>query len=386
MDQNETDNRLAQAYRLLALCARVESHPAFQEQLAAQVDAFRAWDILPGQAELHGMAPLLWHHLKASGLEIPIETDRILQGLYLRHRYHNQFHTESLLELTALLGEAGIHPVVLKGLALAHTIYPQPALRPTSDLDLLLPTDAVLPALRLMQEAGYSVRLPDGETPPREVVAQSPTRDQLHTNIELHHDAPHLRSLVDNTPDTEFRGFRHPPRQINIQGQAILIPDTMDHFYYLWRHLRHHLLVAPQERPLQLKWVADIVALVEDHAAEIDWNMIRQGNPDLLHRLEIFYSLSPLPPRLRGIVPVREMEAPDGVNRYPAGWPQHAFREVQQIGWGRFLWQTLLPPSDWWLKLYYGIEDRQLFWYGRVVYRFKLLQMFFWRLGKSVRG
>lgn len=379
------DGTLAQAYRLLALCARMEAHPAFREQLAAQVHEFRAWDILPNQAEIHGMAPLLWHHLKASGVEIPDETSRILQGLYLRHRYLNQFHTESLLALTGLLGKAGIHPVVLKGLALAHTIYSDPALRPISDIDLLLPTDEVLPALQMMKEAGYTVNMPAEGAPPREVVAQSPVRDKLRTQIELHHYAPSLRSLMDNTPDTEFKGFLSHPQQITIQGQPILAPNTTDHFHYLWRHLLHHLFAAPSERPLQLKWVADITGLAEYHANEIDWTTIKQVRPDLLRRLEVFYSLSPMPLQFREVIPVREIEVPEGINRYPPGWPQYAYRAGKRAGFGRFLWQTLAPPSRWWLKLYYGIEDRQLFWYGRVVYPLKVIQIFFWRLVKGLK-
>lgn len=89
-------------YRLLSICARAEGHPLLYEQLNAQLRGFTAWKDLPAQAELHGMAPLLWHHLRQSGFSIPPETEQALRGSYLRQRYFTQAHTRVLLEITAL--------------------------------------------------------------------------------------------------------------------------------------------------------------------------------------------------------------------------------------------------------------------------------------------
>ncbi|MCX6060245.1 MAG: hypothetical protein NTW69_19130, partial [Chloroflexi bacterium] len=89
MDKIDNSNGTDQTYRLIALCARSESHPLMVEQLSRQIQAFSSWQELPAQAELHGMAPLLWHHLRRSGISLPVETERAITGLYLRHRASN---------------------------------------------------------------------------------------------------------------------------------------------------------------------------------------------------------------------------------------------------------------------------------------------------------
>jgi len=385
MDQTKTHHGLEQTYRLLALCARPQGHPAFYERLAEEIQKFGHWNLLPDQAELHGMAPLLWHHLKLGDIEIPSQTTRILQGLYLRHRYFNQFHTDSLLTLTDLLGKADIQPIVLKGPALAHTCYPHPALRPMSDLDLLLTTEQIVPALELMQANGYTVQMPKEGLPPKELVAESPEREQLRTHIELHHYHPAVRSRWSFLTDTEFEGFIHTPQQVKVNTGSFLTPNVMDHFHYLWRHLLRHFFVAPAERPAQLKWVADIIGVAEHYADEIDWDKLKRRHPDLIRRLDFFYSLTPISPKHKEIIPIKEIEPPNGVYQYPSGWPQQTLKSSARTGLWQSLRRTFSLPSDWWLKFYYGIEDRSIFWYGRFVHRFKLIQMILWRAIKVLK-
>jgi len=59
------------------------------------------------------------------------------------------------------LRDAGLSPVLLKGAALGVLVYPEPWLRPMSDVDLLLPRDALGRALEALGDAGF--RLPPAE-------------------------------------------------------------------------------------------------------------------------------------------------------------------------------------------------------------------------------
>jgi hypothetical protein len=58
------------------------------------------------------------------------------------------------------LKHAEIPAVWLKGIALARTIYPNPALRPMVDLDLLVPFVQRKAALRILEELGYRIKTP----------------------------------------------------------------------------------------------------------------------------------------------------------------------------------------------------------------------------------
>ncbi len=83
----------------------------------------------------------------------------ILKGLYIRQRVFIQAHIQVLLEINSLFEQAGIRAVVLKGLGLAYHYYPEPALRPVSDIDLLKKDD-ILPALDLLKQAGFHLHTP----------------------------------------------------------------------------------------------------------------------------------------------------------------------------------------------------------------------------------
>lgn len=63
-----------------------------------------------------------------------------------------------LIEVTRRLGEAGISSRVLKGSALAHLDYPDPALRSFGDIDVLVPPHQYDRAVLVLQECGYHKR------------------------------------------------------------------------------------------------------------------------------------------------------------------------------------------------------------------------------------
>jgi len=375
---------ISPAYRLLALCARAESHPAFDEELTRQLRGFTDWASLPAQAEIHGMSPLLWHHLRNAQAQIPEETARTLRGLYLRHRLNNQIHLRVLLEMMDILQQENIQPVVLKGLALAHTLYPDPALRPVSDLDLLFKQDEALSAARLLANAGFQVDLPTSKRIPKTIFVTAPMRDGIRVNIEAHHYDPKGRA-PDGSRDDEFIGFDSPPEAVRLDEGTFPAPPPLETLLYLSRHLGRHLFETTAERPLQLKWTADIISLVERHAASLDWESLRQTHPELLTRLELFYSLTPIPPTLSGVLPIRRISPPADCNQYSSGWPHHKISQWKRFGFWRFLRQTFSPPSVWWLRLTYGIEERPAFWYGRVVYPLQVIRLAFWAVVDSIR-
>jgi hypothetical protein len=373
---------LERIYRLLALCARTQGFPALYEQLTSQLEGFEAWTELPKQAELHGMAPLLRHHLIQAGVSIPAETQRVITGLYLRHRRLNQIHTRALLDVLSLFEQAGLQAVVLKGLGLAYQYYPDPALRPIGDIDLLLKRADIFPALDLLAANGFQLlsSWPSARLIPGELKVTSPLRNGISVHLELHHFEAGERSIIDaHSVNDEFMGFDGSVAPLSIGKNIVYVPDYADTLLYLVKHFTRHLLLANPERPLPLKWTADIISLVEQHATTLDWTHIRKQNPSFLNQLEVFYSLTPLPEHLEKIIPIRRISPPRGLNQYPQGLSKRSFFN-RKISFGRYLWRAFTPPSEWWLRLYYGITEQPAFWYGQVVYRWQRLSRIFWIL------
>jgi len=92
-----------------------------------------------------------------------------------------------LLGLARAFDEVGVDVVVLKGPALAHTMYPDPSWRSFGDLDLLVPTPAWRRALDVLAGLGFGRRLPE----PRPGFDERFGKAAVHTNgdgveVDLH--------------------------------------------------------------------------------------------------------------------------------------------------------------------------------------------------------
>ena len=175
----------------MALCARVSCDAALYERIARQAAALdpQAWGTLPHRAEAHGIAPLLFTHLKAVSAPVPTEVQRALRGLTLRHRLANRARMAVLGSMLARLGTAGISVCVLKGAALAHLIYPTPDLRPMRDVDLLVRPSEARRAQRLLREMGFTA--PPAESadlPDKHMAAAQLDEAGFVLSVEVHHN------------------------------------------------------------------------------------------------------------------------------------------------------------------------------------------------------
>jgi hypothetical protein len=113
------------------------------------------------------LLPLLTCQLKASPLwdTLPAVVQAELSRAHRQAASYQLLRLEDLGQLLAWLRQQGIEPLVLKGTALAYSHYPDPAARPATDVDLLLP-----PTCRAQIEAGliaqgFSRNLTLGDTP-----------------------------------------------------------------------------------------------------------------------------------------------------------------------------------------------------------------------------
>ena len=98
------------------------------------------WHAILRGVERWRLAPLVYTSLRqadATG-RMPNPVAERLRHLYRRQTIHWIDQREVLRETLQLFSEAGVPTIVLKGAALATLVYPSPALRPTSKVDLLV--------------------------------------------------------------------------------------------------------------------------------------------------------------------------------------------------------------------------------------------------------
>lgn len=355
--------------KILTLAARVKLDPALYPQLAHQAKRLSDWTALPAQANAHGLGPLLYHHLKAAGVSIPQPVKRELQGLYLRHRHANQVRGRVLAEIVAAFEAAGLQALVLKGAALAHLVYPEPALRPMRDIDLLVRRAEARRAQQLLADLGFNAPVPAPEAPLPGKHLPNATRvvEGLTISVELHHNCFNIgtpASLeLDDLPASSLRAC--PVAGVTART---LPPEEM-----LW-HLCLHLTLIGQ--PFRLIWLADIVGLAEHFAADINWGRVEQTYPVVLSTLSLFHFITPLSRDLRLAAPLTLGDRPpQGIGREFDGWPRTAIKQQRAAGksYGQILADTFFPAA-WWLRLYYGLgSTRPLFWFRWVRHPLRIL-------------
>lgn len=115
-----------------------------------------AWPEIIAAAIQQGLSPMLLWVTKRSAPEIvtePLWTPAIMTARGTGIQYVGLESARK--QVNAALDAAHIPSLWLKGIALAHTIYPQPSLRSMSDLDVLVPYDQRQDALRVVEGLGY---------------------------------------------------------------------------------------------------------------------------------------------------------------------------------------------------------------------------------------
>lgn len=106
-----------------------------------------------GRAWEHGVAPLVaarWGHLIADG-----QRDRWRRA-HLGSVAAAVRQAEEAASILRALTACGVQPIVLRGLWLAHVVYDDPALRPFTDIDLVVPPDSIATAAGVMADLGFS--------------------------------------------------------------------------------------------------------------------------------------------------------------------------------------------------------------------------------------
>lgn len=138
--------------RWLLACVRALGRAEAPPAPPASLD----WHGCLALAESEGLAPALGFVFKA---QAPAAMPATVRERLRRHLATSTARylvlTRELDRLLEAFAAAGLPMIPLKGPALAEMLYPHPALRPCSDLDLLIRPEAILSADGLLQRLGY---------------------------------------------------------------------------------------------------------------------------------------------------------------------------------------------------------------------------------------
>ena len=224
------------------------------------------WPGVAQAADREGIAPLLYAALKALGraAEPPPADLQRLRHAYLRADTGNWMAYEELAALLPLLAEAQVPVVLLKGSALAATLYPEPGLRPLGDVDLLIPRDAMHRAGALLEARDYreeaEVTQGFGARYLQEKIymrrAGRPSQVDLHWHLT---SMPYYRRRI---PIAWF--WERTARQAVAGTQALVFEPEAQLLHLSLHFALHHWA----ER---LLWSFDLALLLARSGSDLDW-------------------------------------------------------------------------------------------------------------------
>jgi hypothetical protein len=302
------------------------------------------WAVLAGAAEAHGLAPLAHVCLQPQRPAVPGSTLQQLEALVLRHRTWHRERTVALEEILQAFEATSIDAIVLKGAALAWTIYPTPALRPMGDADLLVPSAQIQPALLLLRRLGFDAT----ETGRRfgknahHLPVASRVQNGLTISVEIHRDA----LSRDTLSSISMSNLTEPARRFDLNSTRA---HALGHVDAL-RHLTHHLLEPSWDGWLRLVGLVDLVRYALTFHDRIDWRRLETSYPFVLNALRCVHYVTPLPAGLARFCPPRGSRPPARAGETP-----RPLRAILADGSPTAALGQLFNPPDWWLHAYYGV-------------------------------
>lgn len=237
----------------------------FAEQPSAPAPALSpaSWQTLDAMAAEHRLQPLL-HHRHRDNPDIPAEIRAAWRTAHRASALAALQLAADLRDACALLDAAGLRPIALKGAWLAWHAYPQAALRPMRDIDLLLTPETVVEGFECLQAAGYTL------IGPQELAMADAVRLDKHmpplltphgTVLELHQRLWEIDGRMDHAaPAAAERAIGQ--RAIEAGGLRFIHPQDLLAHLIIHAAYDHRLDCGPLV-------LADIAALLR--ASPIDW-------------------------------------------------------------------------------------------------------------------
>ena len=332
------------------------------------------WQRLPRLAESQGCAPLLYHALRRSPVGAHPAALLRLEQAYLQSTAHNALLFHELARLLDAFQRHSVPVVLLKGAALAVSLYPEAGLRPMNDLDLLIQPEQLGQALDAARECGYRA-----QKVTYHAVLWGGPRDRV--TVEIHW------SLIPEGQTGNAAWFWGRLAPWSLEGRSWPCAAALDPAANLL-YLAAHLVLQHGASNPRLVWYYDLHLLLTHQGNELDWPAILEQARRLGWSAALLSALqgaverfaSPVPQTVLAALRLDAAHAPARPPALPAdeaGSIRRWMLSAQaRLGWRERLlglWRLLVPlpeymrwsyrPHPAWLwPLYYPVRWAQIAW------------------------
>jgi Uncharacterised nucleotidyltransferase len=251
---------------LLCACAGAKLSANDLCRIAELARADLDWHQIARASYAHGIAPLIYHTLQQSDVIrlAPAAAAQTLRTSYYSNAARNSLVYEQLRNVLEAFREEKIQVIALKGAVLAETVYSNRALRPMSDIDLLVREIDLAQVETKLLDLGYRF---DASTKERRrkhdyhfVFTKS---GDIKIEIHWHLQRPVAPFRID-IDDLWKRA-----QSTTLAGAEAFALSPEDLLLHLCQHMHKHKLIGGI-RPLY-----DIAHVAEYYKSAIDWAEFR---------------------------------------------------------------------------------------------------------------
>src|SRR5712691_8974032 len=141
---------------LCLMLARGELSPEVREQTLELLASPLRWPLFLAHTKKYDICPIIYQNLETLGFRsVPDPIRAELTKIFGVNSIRSEVFGKETARILQLLGDAGIPAMPLKGIALAASLYRNPALRVCADIDILVPATHATDAFHLIVASGY---------------------------------------------------------------------------------------------------------------------------------------------------------------------------------------------------------------------------------------
>jgi len=341
------------------------------------------WEELLAAILRNGLIGTAYHYLACNPTieGLPQSFQDKVRHLFVLQSLRTAWINRNIRQVLSALNESGIDYLVVKGPAIAQSLFPEQNLRVYNDLDIIIREKNWGDFAELLFKLGYSV-LAGQPVPPPKVIPQETDHETEYINaegtfrVEAHYDDILRTGLMAKNAE----GFWQRSICQSMDNTPLRTLCLEDHLIYLCAHAHHHAYS-------RLNWFTDIALIVRNKADQMDWQMLASTVLSEEAQVPVYYTLHFLE-RLMGIrVSAAFMNAikPDAFRQRMHDlfmppekvlsfqplpkfmfsfyfWPlyQRLLPDLMVMGRRKdklaFLLRLLAPPRDW-LRFYYRLKS-----------------------------
>lgn len=335
---------MQRAEDVLLAAVSCAADPDARARLEALVPNGIDWALLLRLSKRHGVAPLLDAAISRHDLRrhVPSTVAEALSEAASTAAAASLLRDQAAAESVQALDAGGYRPIIIRGPVLAHEYYEDASLRPSADIDILVPPERwpdLLDDVRRWQHAVESVafrvsdrrcdlpahldpaRLNDpsfhrwlqDECAPWRIETASPWGILFEFHFDLFPHCPHDAGVPDLWTTAER--VLLPGTTVRTLGRPELLIELCFHAmkHYAWR--------------ARLIWFCDIDRVVRRDATRIDWDRLFQRAHELGARTSVFYALKLAADLLDTPVPAAALASaqPSGIRArlVARSWPKY---------------------------------------------------------------